>query len=105
MGKLSHYQTLILDGNPLAVNTDDSSDILIVSVDSVHTPGSTTQIRSDGRKAVEPLQVMQLAGDKWSGSAFHFKQWSAVDAGGHGRESWSGLLYNLGNLRKRAGEE
>jgi tRNA (guanine-N(7)-)-methyltransferase subunit TRM82 len=106
MGNLSHYQTLTLDGNPLAMDTNDSTKTLIVSIDSVCKPGSTSQIRSEGGKAVEPLQAIQLAGGRWSGSAFHFKPSSAVvDVGGQGRESWPGLLYNLGNLRKRAGEE
>lgn len=88
---------------------DKSRDALIISVDSIHRPGSIDQLRTRESPTVEPLQVVQLTGDEWSISAFQFKELAVVDdicqTTVPAEDSWSKVLYTLGNLRKRAGEE
>jgi tRNA (guanine-N(7)-)-methyltransferase subunit TRM82 len=109
-------QTLNLSGNALAVvvgasTTKDQSESpnrLLVSVDTVHKPGSTTEIREHADKSLNPLQsYIFQEGQLVQDGTF---QLALADQGdGEGRRSGVpgqliNLLYNLENLRKREGE-
>jgi tRNA (guanine-N(7)-)-methyltransferase subunit TRM82 len=91
-------QTVKLSGNALAVviNTSaasdqsDTSTQLVVSVDTFHKPGSTTEEWKDADKDTYPLQ------------SYKFQEGDASGSGGSGR--LTNLLYSLENLRKREGE-
>lgn len=109
MGLLSHYQTLQLRGNPLAMAVDMLNNSLIVSVDLFHLPGSAAQPRVEEIPAAESLQALKFENMKWTAStSLQFREFGTtgdyrktVQANG---DSWT-TLYNLGNLRKRAGGE
>ncbi|KFX88944.1 hypothetical protein V490_07310 [Pseudogymnoascus sp. VKM F-3557] len=108
-GILSHHQTLPLDGNPLAMATSMQNNTLIVSIDLLHCPGSVTQLRDVEVTGAEPLKVIKFEGKDWNSLTSHFGK---VDTTGGDHQTmpaasvdWSTLLYNLGNLRKRAGWE
>ncbi|OBT92126.1 tRNA (guanine-N(7)-)-methyltransferase non-catalytic subunit trm82 [Pseudogymnoascus verrucosus] len=109
-GNLSHYQTLPLNGNPLAMATIVQNNTLIVSVDLWHCPGSVVQLRDVETIGAEvPLKVIKSDGKDWNTVASHFGK---VDITGVDHQTmpaanvdWWNVLYNLGNLRKRAGWE
>jgi tRNA (guanine-N(7)-)-methyltransferase subunit TRM82 len=103
-GALVHIQTLALDGNALDIATDSLSGNLIVSIDTIHTPGSTTELRNN-ENAVQALQTFQFKESAWGTSNLTF---DTPDADATQKEAYgtlSGVLYNLENLRKRGGEE
>lgn len=88
---------------------DDSTSI-IVSIDSIHEPGSASQRRADLDATVHPLQVFQMKDSDVvrSPSQFKFKYEleATVDKDEKtGRRNISDLLYSLQNLRKIGGEE
>lgn len=107
-GTLSHYQTLPLNGNPLAMATSIQNNALIVSVDLLHCPSSEAQLRDVETIGVEePLKVIKFEGKDWNALTTHFGK---VDITGADHQTmpaasvdWWNVLYNLGNLRKRAG--
>ncbi|KAL5346977.1 tRNA (guanine-N(7)-)-methyltransferase non-catalytic subunit trm82 [Pseudogymnoascus australis] len=107
-GILSHCQTLPLNGNPLAVATNKQNNALVVSVDLLHSPGSVAQLRGvETTVAEEPLKVVKFEGKDWNALTSHFGK---VDITGANHQTmpvanvdWWNVLYNLGNLRKRAG--
>ncbi|KFY93690.1 hypothetical protein V500_03571 [Pseudogymnoascus sp. VKM F-4518 (FW-2643)] len=109
-GTLSHYQTLPLNGNPLAMATSTQNNALIVSVDLLHCPSSVAQLRDVETIGVEdPLKVIKFEGKDWNALTTHFGK---VDITGADHQTmpaasvdWWNVLYNLGNLRKRAGWE
>ncbi|KFY45025.1 hypothetical protein V494_01197 [Pseudogymnoascus sp. VKM F-4513 (FW-928)] len=109
-GTLSYSQTLPLSGNPLAMAITVQSDTLVVSVDLLHGPGSVAQLRDvEAIGTEEPLKVVKFEGKEWNVSTSHFGK---VDTTGADHQTmpaagvdWWNVLYNLGNLRKRAGWE
>lgn len=109
-GTLSHYQTLPLNGNPLAMATSIQNNALIVSVDLLHCPSLVAQLRDVETIGVEePLKVIKFEGKDWNALTSHFGK---VDITGADYETmpaasvdWWNVLYSLGNLRKRAGWE
>jgi tRNA (guanine-N(7)-)-methyltransferase subunit TRM82 len=109
-------QTVKLSGNALAVviNTSaesyqsDTSTKLVVSVDTVHKPGSITEEWKDADKDTYPLQSYKFQDGKLiQAGAFQVPtpvrdEGDASGIGGSGR--LTNLLYSLENLRKREGE-
>lgn len=79
-------------------------DKLAVSVDTVHQKCSISEARRADSEPVSPLVVFNVEGEKLVKSDSQFKP-----AESHKLESevgtWTGALYGLANLRKRAGEE
>jgi hypothetical protein len=92
------------------VVVDSSMESMIVSIDCVHRPGSTTQLRRLQDVDVTPLHVFRYSELQWVSTAFQFEYYdkkgdayrkcSEMDVG-----SLSSMLYTLENLRKHGGEE
>lgn len=100
---LKYMQTVRLPGNALAVavsiSTTDSG--LVVSVDSIHKPISTTERRVETEDAVEPLHLYKFHGRELvAGAVFSV---AARDEEPNSARL-TNLLYNLEKLRKRDGE-
>ncbi|KIN04850.1 hypothetical protein OIDMADRAFT_39319 [Oidiodendron maius Zn] len=99
---LKHIQTVKLPGNALALTTYalTPEGSIIVSVDSIHKPGSITDCRSEA-EATEPLRLYMFRGNELNNKSI-FKPTNAYDE----KQSvkLTNLLYNLENLRKRDGE-
>ncbi|KAM3066026.1 tRNA (guanine-N(7)-)-methyltransferase non-catalytic subunit trm82 [Clarireedia jacksonii] len=109
---LTHLQTLPLSGNALSVvlsYTTDSKISLIVSIDSVHAPWSTTAARESNETSINPLQFYRF--DEPEGRFMNEEQNGFVTVGSEGFveegkiDRWKTLLYGVGNLRKMDGEE
>ena len=107
-------QTLKLPGNALSVvldildQEDTASNRLLVSVDTFHKPGSTTQVREAASKELNPLRSYKFRGghlvqDDAFEIAVVVQDEAEVSAGGAGGKV-TNLLYNLEPLRKRDGE-
>lgn len=90
-----------LSGNALAMASVNQGG-LIVSIDTVYKAGSTSEVRGEEPLPVMPLEAFELGDRKITTSALRFKP---KEASGLDGAKWSTLLYSLGNLRKRAGEE
>jgi tRNA (guanine-N(7)-)-methyltransferase subunit TRM82 len=94
-----------LQGNALAVaahtSAAGSSNNIVVSVDSITKPGSTTERRTDTEEAVEPLRLYRFEGHQLV-AASTFEMAGADDEGTSVKPM--NFLYNLDNLRKRDGE-
>lgn len=106
-------QVLALTGNPLSLvpeiqKPDSTSDRVIVSVDNIHKPGSTTELRDSNEEAVSPFQAFVyedpaneiLRPDSFTIVAVEGESMTESVVGG-----LKNLLYSLENLRKRDGEE
>ncbi|KAH7364496.1 guanine-N(7)--methyltransferase subunit trm82 [Rhexocercosporidium sp. MPI-PUGE-AT-0058] len=100
---LSHNQTLPLSGNALAITLLASK--LIVSVDTIHSPGSTSETRSNTTDSFASLQSFEFRDGKLLGGGVAFAR------GEVGEEEevsdlrrLGNLLYGLENLRKREGD-
>jgi len=109
---LQHIQTVTLPGNALSHIIHDSRTsamelkrFLIVSVDSIHKPGSTTAARDDATKETSPLYMYEFQ-DQLLKSIITFH--SSDEGEGLRMEETSGnftnLLYNLEALRKKDGD-
>ena len=98
---LQFLQQQPLSGNALAMAAVGKNG-LVVSLDTVHAPGSTSEVRREEPLPVMPLEAFELGDRKVATSALRFKP---QEASGTDAAKWSSLLYSLGNLRKRAGEE
>lgn len=98
---LQFLQQQPLSGNALAMAAVGTSG-LVISVDTVHAPGSTSAVRREEPLPVMPLEAFEVGDRKIATSALRFKP---QEASGTDAAKWSNLLYSLGNLRKRAGEE
>jgi tRNA (guanine-N(7)-)-methyltransferase subunit TRM82 len=112
---LNYMQTVKLSGNALAVviNTSPESDQsdstqLIVSVDTFHKPGSTTEEWKDADKDTYPLQRYKFQVGKLIQEGVFQVPTLVRDEGDASGSDASGrltnLLYSLENLRKREGE-
>jgi len=91
---------------------DEKRNILVLSIDNVHEPGSKTQVRGAGGPAILPLQVFDvISGTELQGERLRFDSHIGdnVSASGHvlkeASVDWTSLLYGLENLRKRGGED
>lgn len=83
---------------------------MIVSIDCVHRPGLTTQVRARQDVSVKPLHIVKISEQKWVSMPLQFdyndkneadfRGWKEDDFGGS-----SSVLYTLENMRKRGGEE
>jgi tRNA (guanine-N(7)-)-methyltransferase subunit TRM82 len=104
-------QTLPMAGNVLDVLADiprkqaRALNRIIVSVDTIHRPGSTTECRGSTEERLERLQIFEIQ----DGKLMEVKDFMFAEAEEHeGSVSLNGaegrltnLLYNLENLRKR----
>jgi tRNA (guanine-N(7)-)-methyltransferase subunit TRM82 len=109
-------QTVKLSGNALAVvinapaesDQSDSSTQLIVSVDTFHKPGSTTEEGWDADQDPYPLQSYKFQDGKLiQEGAFQIPTLvrDEIDTSGSGASGrFTNFLYSLENLRKREGE-
>jgi tRNA (guanine-N(7)-)-methyltransferase subunit TRM82 len=114
--RLEYIQTLKLAGNALSVVVDllprkpqsDTSNRLLVSIDSIHKPGSTTEKREDADGNLNPLQSYQFQEGKLILDGTFQLATADPDEGEASGSVASGrltnLLYSLENLRKREGE-
>lgn len=105
LNQLTHLQTLPLPGNVLAISPIPATSKLLVSIDTIHKAGSTSEIRTDSTESLSALQT------------FEFQDGTLVEDGvafarvGDGQEEQvaetarlGNLLYGLENLRKREGD-
>ena len=111
---LEHIQTLKLPGNTLSVVLDitdledTTANRLLVSIDTFHKPGSTTEVREAALKELNPLRPYKFRGghivqdDSFEMAAADQDEASANSRGADGKVT--NLLYNLEPLRKRDGE-
>jgi tRNA (guanine-N(7)-)-methyltransferase subunit TRM82 len=106
---LSHFQTLLLTGNPLDLLVDCSCTKLVVSLDTIHEPGTTSKLRTNLDSTMQRLLVFEMKdGSKWTNDCLQFTEPAPEGPcrdlpGKYG--DVSGLFYSLGNLRKCGGEE
>ena len=113
---LEYIQTFELPGNALAVVVDtttrkeqrDSSNRLLVSIDTIHRLGSTMEERDDADTSPHPLQLCKFRDGKL-GQDESMELPAAVRDAGDAKSSGAfgrlaNLLYSLENLRKREGE-
>ncbi|CZR50589.1 related to tRNA (guanine-N(7)-)-methyltransferase subunit trm82 [Phialocephala subalpina] len=111
---LQDPQIVELPGNPLAVLTDipllseGSTGDIVVSIDTVHLPGSTTVLRSEPSGTEKCLMIFHHwdVGLVPSDAAYTepVEDDDSVLRSGEGIGWLSNLLYNLENLRKRDGD-
>ncbi|TVY39124.1 tRNA (guanine-N(7)-)-methyltransferase non-catalytic subunit [Lachnellula occidentalis] len=107
---LQHAQTLQLSGNALSVATgiaasDGTPKRVLISIDSTHKAGSTTELRDSTEELTSPFQAFILQDGNLAQDSFAL----SVVEGNHVSEGavvgLRNLLYSLENLRKRDGEE
>jgi len=82
---------------------------MIVSIDIIHKPGSTTERRESTEELTDPLKSFEIAGGKLV-EAQGFVVAEIEESNGAVSETGaignlSNLLYGLENLRKREGDE
>lgn len=59
-GRLKHHQTLTLAGNVLDVSIGPALWDIVVSIDTVHKPGSVRVIRPEETPATEAFETLEL---------------------------------------------
>jgi hypothetical protein len=62
-GQLSHHQTLTLAGNALDVGNGPALWEIVVSIDTVHKPGSVKVVRPEETPMTEYFETFQLFSD------------------------------------------
>jgi len=103
---LLHFQTIPLHGNALSlviVPEENHGVSLIVSIDSIHKPGSTSELRGETDAEANPLQNFVLEDKKFvelEQVKYVGNQEAMVFGEDGNRGQLSSLLYGLGNLRK-----
>lgn len=107
---LQHAQTLRLPGNALSVTTgiaspDGSPTRVLISVDSTHKPGSTTELSDSAEGSISPLQAFVFEDGKLAQDSFALSVVGGNDVSEGAVGGLRNLLYSLENLRKRDGEE
>jgi tRNA (guanine-N(7)-)-methyltransferase subunit TRM82 len=108
---LSHLQTLLLNGNPLDLLVDCSYTKLVVSLDTIHEPGTTSKLRTNLDSTVRRLLVFGMKdGSKWTKECLQFTEPAPEEESpGEGLPGkyggLSSLFYSLRNLRKCGGEK
>ncbi|KAF8863476.1 hypothetical protein BDZ45DRAFT_738447 [Acephala macrosclerotiorum] len=111
---LQEPQIVELPGNPLAVITDipllseGSTGDIIVSIDTIHQPGSITKLRSETSEAEKRLMIFHHWDVGLVPSDAAYKGPAEEDENlvqsGEKIGRLSNLLYSLENLRKRDGD-
>jgi tRNA (guanine-N(7)-)-methyltransferase subunit TRM82 len=94
--ELQHVQTLELSGNVLDIAT--VAGALVLSIDTIHKPGSMTDRREPSVESIDPLPAFHFQGRQLVPSVTKFKS-AKNDVEDNGR--LTNLLYGLENLRKR----
>ncbi|TVY49927.1 tRNA (guanine-N(7)-)-methyltransferase non-catalytic subunit trm82 [Lachnellula cervina] len=107
---LQHAQTLRLPGNALSITTgiaapDGSPTRVLISVDSTHKPGSTTELSDSAEGSISPLQAFVFEDGKLAQDSFALSVVGGDDVSEGAVGGLRNLLYSLENLRKRDGEE
>lgn len=100
-------QTLPLSGNALALSlvAKPNTSGLIISIDTIHVPGSTSKLRTDSTETLKALQSFEFQDGQLVEGGVAFARSEGADekdAGVLGR--LGNLLYGLENLRKREGD-
>jgi hypothetical protein len=102
---LTHMQTLNLPGNVLCLVT--SSSRVIISVDTVHAPGSTTELFTSDKPAPS-FYTYNFNGDVFEeNTTFQIAGVEHNDVVGIDsveNKRMGTLLYSIENLRKRVGD-
>ncbi|KAL2064822.1 hypothetical protein VTL71DRAFT_3962 [Oculimacula yallundae] len=101
--QLEYMQTLQLSGNALSLVTSPFG--ILVSIDTVHTPGSTSEVRTESIETIQALESYVFQEGKLVSGGVTFVSAAGlgeVEAGAVGR--LGNLLYGLENLRKREGD-
>lgn len=115
-GKIVAQNPVHLSGNALGVTSIDNKGNIVVSVDNVHKPGSTTEQR---KPSDAPQQLIQVFSIMWEKETFHWKEVDsdmAKEISNHGTfqlatsenekeakrnaQAIASSLYGVGNLRK-----
>ncbi|QSS61539.1 tRNA methyltransferase [Histoplasma capsulatum] len=115
-GKIVAQNPVHLSGNALGVTSIDNKGNIVVSVDNVHEPGSTTEQR---KPSDAPQQLIQVFSVMWEQETFHWKEVDsdmAKEISNHGTfqlatsenekeakrnaQAIASSLYSVGNLRK-----
>lgn len=99
---LQHIQRLQLPGNVLSF--DSSPESVIVSVDTIHTPFSTSVLRNAAVENINPLQAFKFEDQRLIPAAPFETSEQQVEMTEVAAGRWGNLLYGLENLRKRDGE-
>ncbi|KAI9680150.1 MAG: WD repeat-containing protein 4 [Trizodia sp. TS-e1964] len=103
---IEHHQTITLSGNclSLAINTDDST--IMISIDNIHIPGSSTKFRDTSDTNCSLLQCYKYTKDikPWEeiknlSEPYQISDNLEYPIGGEG--SIADLLYSFNPLRKR----
>ncbi|KAL3418976.1 WD repeat domain-containing protein [Phlyctema vagabunda] len=100
--KLVFCRSYVLPGNPLCLVASEAHGAnILVSIDTIHKPGSTTVCRDATEPAPDPLVQFALSGDALTRCTTSF----AVPrhTGKEQSSQWTSLLYNIENFRKRDG--
>lgn len=106
---LQYLETLSSPGNVLGVAVDTSSEDgitrLILSIDTIHIPGTTTKLR-ENTDVVYPLQRFSYTNGSWN-SDLNFQVMERYETDledKNGLNRLKEILYNLESLRKREGD-
>ncbi|EPE29584.1 WD40 repeat-like protein [Glarea lozoyensis ATCC 20868] len=102
---LTHVQNIFLRGNALGVVTTPSR--VITSIDTIHTPASTIELRSSDKPDSSFVTFKFTNGVLEEDSDFKIagvKDSEIVDADSVENKRMKNLLYSIENLRKRVGE-
>lgn len=110
---LIYKQSLPLKGNPLGIAIYESTASIVVSIDNIHKPCSTTFLRDNPTDSEVLLQCFSLRDDSgsslWEGNAKwvqpieHINRQGSFNASSLGEIS--SLLYTVENLRKRGTDD
>ncbi|KAI9794181.1 MAG: tRNA (guanine-N(7)-)-methyltransferase non-catalytic subunit trm82 [Peltula sp. TS41687] len=111
---LTYDQSLPLKGNPLGTAIYESLASIVVSIDNVHKPCSTTQTRDSSTNSDVLLQCFSLKGDnndshvweenaKWVQPIEHINSQGSFETSS--LDEMGGLLYSVESFRKRGMED
>ncbi|QSZ29918.1 hypothetical protein DSL72_004436 [Monilinia vaccinii-corymbosi] len=109
--QLTHTQTLQLPGNALSCTLNDPTPLsqfsLIISIDNVHEPGSTTTVKAINSPTSAPLQFFKYENGQFTTvePAGFVSQDSEGFLEEEKKSKLGALLYNIGSLRKMGDEE
>merc|ERR1712093_189905 len=105
LNQLTHLQTLPLPGNVLAISPIPATSKLLVSIDTIHKAGSTSELRTDSTESLSALQTFEFQDGMLVEGGVAFAR---VEDGEEGQVAETArlgnLLYGLENLRKREGD-
>lgn len=105
-GTATLSQVVQLSGNALAIASKPDCNHVVVSIDTLHRAGSTTEVRELPQQLPAASLVSFMMKDgQMVGDGFVFGAELGEKEEGVVRPGLSGLLYSLSSLRKRGGEE